>query len=130
MHHSLRLRPADWKTIRTRAGTGGSTHTVELPERLFPTFTRDDYWATHHREHLDDLHWTILADTVFLTGSRTAFELQGPELRDLVEESPAILASRPDGHCCAELTLGTQRSQPRSRSPYAYLHVQLCESHR
>ncbi|GAA2220001.1 hypothetical protein GCM10010413_08630 [Promicromonospora sukumoe] len=130
LHHSLGFRPADWKTIRARTGTGGSAHTVELPEQLFPTLTREHYDAAHHREHLDDLHWTIAADTLFVTGSRAAFELDGPQLRDLVEKSPAFLATRPDGHRCAELSLGTWRFQRRNRNPFTYLHVQLCETHR
>lgn len=130
LHHRTGLRPADWKTIRTHTGTGGSTHTVELPERLFPTLTRADHEAANHRERLDGLHWTVAADTLFLTGSRAAFELVGPQLRDLVEESPAFLATRPDGHRCAELALGEWRFQRRSRNPFTYLHVQLCETHR
>ena len=130
LHHRLGLRLADWKKIRAHTGTSGSAHTVELPERLFPSFTQEEHWAVHHRERLDALHWAVAADTLFVIGSRAAFELEGPQLRDLVEESPAFLAARPDGHTCAEVTLGVQRFHRRSRSPFAYLHVPLCETHR
>jgi hypothetical protein len=130
LHHSLSFRPASWRALRARTSTGGSPHTVELPEGSLPAVTDDDHAAVHHREHLDRLHWTVATDTLFITGSRDAFALQASQLRSLVEDSPAFLAERPQGHFCAEINLGNLKFQRHDRSPSAVLHIQICETHR
>lgn len=130
LHHSLGFRPASWKVLRARTSTGGSPHAVELPEGSLPAATEDDHAAVHHREHLDRLHWTVATDTLFITGSRDAFALQAAQLRSLVEDSPAFLAERPEGHFCAEINLGAHGFKQRDRSPGAVLHIQICETHR
>lgn len=83
-----------------------------------------------YRERFDQLHWAVAMDTLFITGSRDAFALEASQLRSLVEDSPAFLVERPQGHFCAEINLGNWRFKQHDRSPSAVLHIQICETHR
>lgn len=82
---------------------------------------KDTFAARHHREFKDILRQDITADTLFLVGSRTAFELEGHTLRELVEECPRHMHEQPDTHCCAEISVDGQRQ---------WLHVEYCRVHR
>lgn len=127
LHHSLGFRPSRWKALRSRL-TAPAAHTVTLPERAFRPTESGDLHISHHREFHDHLRWSLAADTLFIVGSRRAFELGGESLRGLAEDCPAHLAALPDTHCCAEIGVGV-RSDRRDRNPYLELHVQLCNEH-
>jgi hypothetical protein len=129
LHHSLGFPPSRWKQVRAQLSTAGARQSVDLPAAPFPTITLADHMSVHHREFRDHFQWTITADTLFLTGSRRAFELRSDQIRKLVEDFPADLAQRPDWHCCAELNIGGPWKAHRRRSPSAYLHIQYCDTH-
>lgn len=129
LHHSLGFRAADWKVLRGRTANG-APHTVDLPERPFPAVTPADHEAVRFRENLDHFRATIAADTWFVVGSREAFRLASGQIQELVEDSPAFLAGRPDGHVCAEIDLGRWQLGTRRRNSFGTLHIQICETHR
>jgi hypothetical protein len=121
-HHSLGFRPAKWKDVRARLTPNG-LQKVTLPLNPFPTFDRQDYLRTRHRECRDDLRYTIAADTLFLTGSRPAYEFQGHEALDLIDVPPAA-------HTCAEIGIGVWPGNGfQRRSAPAVLHVVRCNDH-
>ncbi|WP_229406595.1 hypothetical protein [Micromonospora sp. NBRC 110038] len=103
LHHRLAFPPSRWKQVRSRLGTG-RPHTVVLPSRAWPA--------------------RPAADTLVLTGSREAFELQADQVRALAEECPAHRAHNPTTHCCAEISMGRIRRHPDHRRPYAELHAE------
>lgn len=125
LHHTLGFRAANWKRVRVRRSPP-AMHTVTLPPRPFRPFEREDYERFFHREFRDHLHWAVAADTLFVIGSRLAYELAGEEVRALAEEGPARLAEAPGTHCCAEIGLGPWNPY-RARNPHALLHAQLCD---
>jgi hypothetical protein len=124
LHHSLGFRASQWKSVRGRLRSG-RMHKVTMPDRPFREVDDDEHWTRWHREFRDHLAWTIAADTLLLTGSRLAFEMEGDQVRALAEDCPAHLADRPDTHCCAEIEIG-RFSRPRTRWQ---LHVEACNRH-
>ncbi len=132
MHHSLALPVAAWKQARAQIRQT-RPHTVVLPERPFPDLTQADHERSHWRENLDHLRFALAADTLFLIGSRAAFELQAGQLRGLVEDCPAHMAAKPGTHCCAEIGLGAApfaSSDKNRRNAWGEVHVEYCADHR
>lgn len=126
LHHSLGFPVSRWKEVRARLG-GAVPHTVRLPAQPFPDLAPADW---RHRDFQDHLRWNIAADTLFLIGSRTAFERDADQVRSLAEDCPAHLATDPTTHCCAEITIGRlQRTVFDRRNPAADLHVECCNHH-
>jgi hypothetical protein len=123
LHHRLAFPPSRWKHVRTRLGTG-RPHTVVLPGDAWPSRPVADHRRTWHREFRDHLRWDIAADTLVLTGSREAFELEAEQVRGLAEQCPAHRARTPDAHCCVEIGMGRTRHYPDRRRPYAELHAE------
>lgn len=123
LHHRLAFPPSRWKQVRARLGTG-KPHTVVLPGDAWPLRPTADHRRSWHQDFLDHLRWEIAADTLVLTGSREAFELQPDRVRALAEECPAHRAHTPGTHCCAEIGMGRTRSYPDRRRPYAELHAE------
>jgi hypothetical protein len=104
---------------------------VTLPPEPFRTISHHDYDRRSHQEFRDHLRWTVAADTLFLIGSRHAYELSGDQIRELAEDSPARLAAHPDRHYCAEIDLGRSKpAAPDRRNPYSLLHIERCNRHR
>lgn len=129
LHHSLGFRVAEWKTVRAKL-TRSKTQKVTMPPEPFRPVPEAAHEHRGHREFHDHLRWTIAADTLFVVGSRRAYEYAGEQVRALAEESPAELAEHPDRHHCAEIDLGrTRRSIPDARNPYATLHIECCNEH-
>ncbi|MFI9643128.1 hypothetical protein ACIG87_24260 [Micromonospora sp. NPDC051925] len=126
LHHRLAFPPSRWKQVRSRLGAG-RPHTVELPGRAWPSRSIADHRKTWHHEFRDHLRWDIAADTLVLTGSREAFELQADQVRALAEECPAHRADNPATHCCAEIGMGRSRHHPDQRRPYAELHAEYSQ---
>ncbi|NUT93365.1 MAG: hypothetical protein HOY78_15225 [Saccharothrix sp.] len=124
LHHSLGFPVSRWKAVRSRLSTA-SVHTVRLPARPFPEV---DHGGLLHREFRDHLRWSVAAETLFLIGSRRAYEREGETIRALAEDSSADLARSPAMHWCAELDLG--RRWQDHRNPASTLHVHRCEQHR
>ncbi|MFB6392841.1 hypothetical protein [Polymorphospora lycopeni] len=124
LHHRLAFAPSRWKQVRARLGTG-RPHSVTLPGDAWPSrpaaADRGRFW---HQDFLDHLRWDIAADTLFLTGSRKAFELEADQVRALAEECPAHRVRTPGTHCCAEIGMGRTRHYPDRRRPYAELHAE------
>ncbi|GAB4057847.1 hypothetical protein [Catellatospora paridis] len=125
LHHSLAFPPSRWKEVRARLGPG-RPHTVTLPAGAWPSRPVADHRRTWHREYRDHLMWSVAADTLVLTGSREAYELQAGQVRELVEGCPAHLVQAPGSHCCAEISMGPSYRHPRRRRPHAELHAQYC----
>jgi hypothetical protein len=123
LHHRLGFPPSRWKQVRARLGTG-RPHTVVLPDNAWPSRPVADHRRTSHRDFRDHLRWDISADTLVLTGSREAFELNAGQVRALAEECPAHRARTPGTHCCAEIGMGRLRHYPDRRRPYAELHAE------
>jgi hypothetical protein len=123
LHHSLGFRVSEWKTLRSRVAES-KVHKVTMPAGAFPVRDWGFYDVRWHREFRDRLDWKITADTLFIVGSRLAFELEGWKLRELAEKSPAVLAEAPEAHCCAEIALGRYGS-----ATYSELHVECCNRH-
>lgn len=124
MHHSLGFRPARWKDVRGRLTPTG-LQKVTLPKKPFPAFGRPDYLRMHHREFRDHLHHKLAADTLFLTGSRHAFELEGHGMLELLDVTP-------DFHTCAEIGVGIwsgSGSPVERRNAPELLHVVCCTDH-
>ncbi|TWP45151.1 hypothetical protein FKR81_40030 [Lentzea tibetensis] len=113
LHHSLGFPASRWKAVRAKLGAG-RPHTVVsqgLPEV--------EYVVEH--DDRDVLRHDIAADTLFLVGSRKAFEYWGEPLRELVEDCPRHMHEEPGTHCCAEVTVDGMRQ---------WLHVEYCLEHR
>ncbi|MFI6866564.1 hypothetical protein [Nocardia sp. NPDC050406] len=120
LHHSLRFPVSRWKQLRANLGPG-RPHTVVCRGLPSADDLQDAFAAQSHRDFKDRLLPTITADTVFLVGSRTAFDLQGHLLRTLVEDGPQQMHHTPDLHCCAEISID---GGPE------WLHVEYCQAHR
>jgi hypothetical protein len=129
LHHSLQFPVSRWKGVRARLSPS-AIHKVTLPPKAFRRFDREEHVRCFHREFQDHLRWTVAADTLFLVGSRHAYELQGDGVRALAEDCPAHLATSPDTHCCAEIEMGRcKASVPDIRNPLSQLHVECCNRH-
>ncbi|TDC84675.1 hypothetical protein E1193_04965 [Micromonospora sp. KC606] len=126
LHHRLAFPPSRWKQVRSRLGTG-RPHTIVLPSHAWPSRSIADHRRTWHQEFRDHLRWDIAADTLVLTGSREAFELEADQVRALAEECPAHRARTPGTHCCAEIGMGRTRRHPEQRRPYAELHAEYSQ---
>ncbi len=100
-----------------RAPVTGRERKVALPREVFRPIDREEHARCSHREFRDHLRWAIAADTLFLVGSRPAYELQREGVRELAEDCPAHLAESPDAHCCAEIELGRHRRPARNAHP-------------
>lgn len=113
LHHSLGFPASRWKDVRARLG-GGRPHTVVsrgLPEvEVVP-----------HEDQRDVLRHDVAAETVFISGSRKAFAVEGTALRALVEDCPRHMHESPGTHCCAEITVDRT---------WEWMHVAYCDRHR
>ncbi|MEV6240996.1 hypothetical protein [Lentzea sp. NPDC051838] len=117
VHHSLGFRLSKWKDVRAKL-KGGRPHTVECQG-----FQREpDYERLQHKGNRDLLRGEIVADTVFVVGSRVAFEVEGQKLKGLVEDCPRHMHESPGTHCCAEIA--EDRWNPQ------WMHVVYCDEHR
>ncbi|MEV6639038.1 hypothetical protein [Amycolatopsis sp. NPDC051371] len=121
LHHSLGFRVSSWKRLRSRLSPP-AVSTVTLPRRPFPVFGRADHERFFHQDFRDHLRYAFAADTLFLIGSRRAYELAAENVRALAEDGPAHLAG--ETHVCAEIGLGPWKPHHR-RNPAAMLHVHL-----
>jgi hypothetical protein len=129
LHHSLGFRVSQWKQVRARMAEP-KVHKVTMPKDALPAFDARDHERRMDREFRDHLHWKTAADTLFIIGSRAAFELEGQWVRELAEESSALFAANPDVHHCAEIGLGRWNlSGAKRRGGYAQLHVECCNRH-
>ncbi|MBB5855533.1 hypothetical protein ACFQ05_36510 [Amycolatopsis umgeniensis] len=125
LHHSLQFPLSRWKSVRARLGAG-VPHTVKTPPNAFPVLGREDRLG--YPGDLNQLRPGIAADTLFLVGSRHAFEVESDNVRDVAEDGPALIGEAPGRHYCAELGLGpTYVTYPNSGLPGGMLHVVLCE---
>jgi hypothetical protein len=130
LHHRLAFPVSRWKQVRARLGAG-RPHRVTLPPWAFHRRPVADHRRWSYQDFHDHLRWDIAADTLFLIGSREAFELEADPVRALAEDCPAHLAKSPDAHCCAEINLGRMRmGYPDGRCPWAELHIEYCQHHR
>ncbi|MCR6483692.1 hypothetical protein M8542_12780 [Amycolatopsis sp. OK19-0408] len=121
LHHSLGFRVSGWKQLRSRLSPPAMT-TVTLPPTPFRPVERAEHERFFHRDFRDHLNYAFAADTLFVIGSRLAFELAAEEVRALAEDAPAQLARVPGDHVCAEIGLGRWVPHHR-RNPAAQLHV-------
>ncbi|MFC4337863.1 hypothetical protein [Salininema proteolyticum] len=130
LHHSLQFPVSRWKEVRSRLRSP-LPRTVRLPPGAFPRFPAEAHHRKFHSDFTDRLLWSIAADTLFLIGSRRAFDLEGDSVRALAEECPAHLAEVPGSHCCAEIDMGRRGTAAlhERRSPPATLHVEYCNRH-
>lgn len=126
LHRTLGFRTADWKAVRG-ALTRPRPHTIEVGPEPFPELPDVEHHRIHHREFNDHLRWRTAADTLFVIGTRTAFDRQGHLFRALVEEAPADRSRYPATHWCIEVDLG--RKGTDRRNPSMYLHVECCDRH-
>ncbi|TQS26417.1 hypothetical protein [Microbispora sp. KK1-11] len=130
LHHRLAFPVSRWKHVRAPLGAG-RPHGVRLPPQAFRQRPDDDLRRWTHQDFRDHLRWDIAADTLFLIGSREAFELEADPVRALAEDCPAHLARFPGTHCCSEITMGRARTgYPDRRRPWAELHIEYCQRHR
>ncbi|MGI5212478.1 hypothetical protein [Plantactinospora sp. CA-290183] len=123
LHHRLAFPPSRWKQVRSRLGTG-RPHSIVLSTHAWSSRSIADHARFRYQEFRDHLRWDIAADTLVLTGSREAFELEADRVRALAEECPAHRARAPGTHCCAEIGMGRPRPYPDQRRPYTHLHVE------
>lgn len=129
LHHSLGFPLSRWKRVRARL-SHPRPHKVTLPPRPFRALDDEEYRRQSHHGFRDHLRWGIAADTLFLVGSRLAYEFEGDRLRELAEETPTGLAALPGRHCCAEIEVGRWSAVPPDRrGPYAQVHVECCDLH-
>lgn len=126
LHHRLAFPASRWKRVRARLGAG-RPHRVTLPPRAFPRRPAADHWRRSYHDFRDHLRWDIAANTLFLIGSREAFELEADPVRALAADCPARLAN--GAHRCAEINLG-RMGYPDRRRPWATLHIECCRHHR
>jgi hypothetical protein len=131
LHHRLGFPASRWKDVRARLTPTGLQNAV-LPENPFRTVERAEHERSWRRDFKDHLQHTYAADTLFVTGSRLAYELQSAAVGELVDKAPAELATTPDVHTCAEIGLGDWRGhgavEKRRNNPMR-LHVVACNDH-
>ena len=127
LHHSLAFPVSRWKEVRARLSTA-APHTVRLPPRPFPELTAADHEPRWYDEFRDHLRWDMAAHTLFLVGSRKAFEFEADRLRELAEEGPATMAEHPESWCYAEMYVGVGW-QPKRRNPRMRLNIECCHAH-
>ncbi|HEX6355545.1 hypothetical protein [Actinophytocola sp.] len=129
LHHSLGFPVSRWKEVRARLANA-VPHTVRLPAQPFPELTPADHTPKYrYHDYQDHLRWKVAANTLFLIGSRRAFELEGDQVRELAEDSPARLAEDSTRHTCAQLLIGRLNTIPDRRDPVSKLHIECCMEH-
>lgn len=129
LHHSLQFPVSRWKQVRARLSRS-AVHKVTLGPEAFRAFDEEEHVRWNHRGFQDHLRWSVAADTLFVVGSRRAYELEGDAVRELAEDYRARLAESPDHHYCAEIGLGRRKlSNADTRNPWSTLHVECCNRH-
>ncbi|MER6157320.1 hypothetical protein ABT147_17540 [Streptomyces sp. NPDC001868] len=124
VHHSLRFPTASWKELRSRLDAG-RPQTSDTPDHDF-----SDRAAAHHprrqyRTYRDHLSFDIVAHTLFVVGSPTAFREYGTVLRGLVDEAPSFPYRYPHaGHFCVEFGAGPWSRVRNWRRVVSPLHIQ------
>lgn len=121
LHHSLGFRVSRWKQVRARL-SNAAPHTVRVPAQPFPEITVDDRVRRSHNDFRDHLRWDTAARTLFLIGSRRAFELESRQLRKLLR-----FAGDADTWCYADMYVG--RAFDDTRRPITQLHFENCREH-
>ncbi|WP_156212889.1 hypothetical protein [Lentzea aerocolonigenes] len=113
LHQSLGFRLSEWKDGRARL-RGGRPHTVVC--QGMPREREEPRWDRQ------ELRGEIVGGTVFVVGSRSAFQAGAEAFRQLVEDCPRHMHEAPGTHCCAEVTAKDQHPN--------WLHVVYCNEHR
>jgi len=131
LHHSLGFPVSRWKEVRARLTPTG-VQKVVLPDEPFRAIGREEAMRTWRPDFKDHLRYDYAADTLFVIGSRQAYELEGGDVAELVDNAPAELAKTPDAHTCAEIELGLWHghgaAEHRRDAPMR-LHVVACNDH-
>lgn len=123
-HHSLAFPVSRWKQVRARL-SNAVQHTVRLPAHPFPDITVADRVARSHNDFRDHLRWDMAASTLFLIGSRKAFDLESRQLRRLLDDGPSHRTD--SAHSSADMYVG--RSFSDRRRPIRQLHIESCREH-
>ena len=89
VHHRLQLPVSRWPAIRRQVPRVERPTSVRLPEHPFP---QADHEHQHVQECRDHLTHAVAAGTLFLVGSRTAFELESGAIQAVAEDWPAQIA--------------------------------------
>ena len=130
MHHSLGFPASRWKDVRARLRPTGIQKAV-LPVQPFREIDRAEHERTAQRDFRDHIRYSVVADTLVLTGSRYGYELEGESVVELMDEAPAELAAQPDVYRRVEVGVGVWRNHdlahPRD-SPLRF-HVSCCTKH-
>ncbi|WP_329518764.1 hypothetical protein [Spirillospora sp. NBC_01491] len=94
-HHSLQLRPAQWKRIRQRISRGNpprDLRTARLPASDVLVEEDIDFDALDHAENRDLLRQHVYGETLFMTGSTSAFRRQARHFFDAAKTGPKVAA--------------------------------------
>ncbi|WP_329399856.1 hypothetical protein OHA45_34460 [Streptomyces lydicus] len=97
-HQAVQFRPSLWKKLRARITAGNApreVRTASVPERDLPAETREiNYVAPSDPAHRNLLHQHVFAETLFLTGSTTAFREAAPHIFAVTKEGPPAAATQ------------------------------------
>jgi hypothetical protein len=131
LHHSLAFPASRWKDVRSRLTPTG-LQKVTLPENPFRHLEYEEHMRVLWRGYRDRLDHAVAADTLFVIGSRPAYEQQAETVLELVDDAPAELAAKPDAHTCGEIGLGDWHGRGaayRRRDAPWNMHVVCCNDH-
>uniref|UniRef100_UPI002F90E945 hypothetical protein n=1 Tax=Streptomyces sp. NBC_01592 TaxID=2975889 RepID=UPI002F90E945 len=96
-HRAVQFRPSQWKKLRERIRAGNAprqVRTARLPEGDLPTDTCEiNCAAPSDPENRNLLHQHVHAETLFLTGSTTAFREAAPHIFTVTKEGPPAAAT-------------------------------------
>jgi hypothetical protein len=123
LHHRLAFPPSRWKQVRAGLGTGWP-HSVVLPSDAWRSRPVADHRRSWHQEFRDHLRWDIPADTLVLTGSRKAFDLEADQSASWPRGARLIAPGRRRRTAAPRSAWAEPRRYPDRRRPYAELHAQ------
>jgi hypothetical protein len=94
-HHSLQFPPSHWKQIRQKITAGNAARvprTAQVPNTDLPSDKDIDHRAINRRDNRDVLRQRVHAETLFLTGSTSAFRESARHFFAVAQEGPPAAA--------------------------------------
>jgi hypothetical protein len=130
-HRAMQFRPSRWKRLRERINAGNAPRelrTASIPARDLPTDDGIETSTRSDRKNSNLLRQAIYAETLFLTGTTTAFQKAAQEIFAVTKDGPPHAATKHyiPGSCNYHVCRDLYDCPDLEEHDWDQFHVEFC----